>query len=69
MSLVVKHSEEVICDICHKKIEQIPYEGLFGDRFTMRKGIFGKELHADICFGCRQKIFMANKKEGGEHGK
>lgn len=53
----VIHKEEVVCDLCHKPITELPYgNSLFGTRFTMTEGIFGKPKHADICFGCQQKI-------------
>lgn len=64
MSIRIKHEESVVCDICNRKIQELPYGGLFGTRFTMRDRIFGKPKHADICFDCQQKIIeIANKKE------
>lgn len=63
MSLQVIHEEKVICDICHKPIQASPFGGLFGTRFTMTEGIFGKQKHADICDDCQQRIIeIANKK-------
>lgn len=62
----VTHKEEVICDICHKKIPELAYDGFFGTRFTMTKGIFGKPKHADICFDCQQEIIKSRREGGGD---
>lgn len=69
MSLIVKHSEEVVCDICYKPITKIINSGFFGTRFSMTKGIFGKPIHADICNDCQQILIRANKRKGTDNGK
>lgn len=64
MSLIVKHEEEVVCDICGKPIPKIRRFGFLGDRFMMIAGIFGKTIHADICYDCKLVLILASKKKG-----
>ena len=63
----ITHKEEIICDMCCKPITKLLGDGYFGRRFTMRKGILSKPVHADICFDCQQRIIeMAKREEGAK---
>lgn len=65
---MTKTTKTVYCDLCGKEIEEVPFGGLFGDRFTVTSGILGclKET-ADICYEC--KSIIRNKRINAENGK
>ena len=54
---MTKITQTVHCDLCGREIHEVPYGGLFGDRFMIVSGILGciKET-ADICYECKNII-------------
>ena len=65
---MTKITKTVYCDLCGKEIEEAPFGSLFGDRFTVKSGIFlCKKETADICYEC--KSIIRNKRIDAENGK
>lgn len=66
---MTKITKTVLCDLCGKKIEEAPYGGLFGDRFTVTSGILGRlKETVDICYECKNIIRnkrIDEEKKGG----
>lgn len=62
------HTRKVICDLCNCEIEESqfgsgPIPDFFGTRFYVKRGVFGKMVHADLCDDCIRRIREKARKD------